>query len=90
MASNAGATSKGVCSEVRGEHRDALLRNVRKAILAGSLLLPLARSAYLVDSLSIHDDHGAVQLGFDAEVRNGRLSPTTRTGLYAIELAVSF
>lgn len=69
MISDTGATSKGICSEVGGQHRRTLLRNLWKAILAGSLFLPLARSANLVDSLSIDDDDGANQFGFDAEVR---------------------
>lgn len=69
MISNTGATSKGICSEVGGQHWGSLLRNLRETILACSVLLPLAGSANLVDSLSSNDDDGAIQLGFDAEVR---------------------
>lgn len=67
--SNTGATPEGIGPEVGSQHRGSLLRDLWKAILAGSLLLSLAGSANLVDSLSIDDDDGAVQLGFDAEVR---------------------
>ena len=58
--SRAGATTKRVCSEIRGQHRGTLLRNVRDAVLDGSLLLPVARSANLVDALSVNADDATV------------------------------
>lgn len=90
--STTGTASKGICPEVGDQHRRSVLRNLRKAVLAGSVLLPSTGSANLVDSVSIHDDYGTLQLGFDAKVRHllcEGLSPASDEGCIITELAAS-
>lgn len=65
---NTGAAPQGICSETGGQFWGTLLRNIWGAILAGSLFLPASRSENYLDSLSINDDDGAVQLGPGAKV----------------------